>query len=352
MARRKLFAAAAALSAGAVILSGCAVSSAPTEAAASSAGSVTFAGYGGSTQDWQAQAWQQPFTAATQTGFVNDALDEAKLKAMVDANNVSWDVLDLSSGPTYQYCGQYLEKLDFSVIDKSLYPAETVNDCGVPAYYYTQMFLYNTEQFGANPPTKAADFFDTATYPGKRIVPPELSVGILEFALLADGVQKPDLYPLDVDRALAKLDTIKDDLVFADTYGQMQQALVGKQVAMALSLTSRTVLSIRDGAPYDVVWDDVIVNWDTLAVPKGAPNATNAMKFIASVQKPQPQADFAALASVTPTDTSIPPKYDAVQQQLDPFAADHKDALVYSNLDWWGQNLDAVTAKFTAWKVG
>ncbi|MGY4710731.1 extracellular solute-binding protein [Mycolicibacterium sp. CBM1] len=340
------------MSANVVFVSGCAVSGTSGPTAGSADGSITFAGTGGATQDWQAKAWQKPFTAATKVGFVNDALDEAKLKAMVDAQNVSWDVVDLSSGPTYQYCGKYLEKLDFSVVDKSLYPADAVNDCGVPAFYYTQMFLYNTKQFGSRPPTSAADFFDTKTFPGKRMVPPEISVGLLEFALLADGVPKDKLYPLDVDRALAKLGTIKGDLVFADTYGQMQQALVGEQVAMALSLTSRTVLSIREGAPYDVVWDDVIVNWDTLAVPKGAPNVADTMKFIASVQKPTPQTDFASLASVIPTDTSVTPKYDAVQQKLDPFAAQHKDSLVYSNMEWWGQNLDAVTAKFTAWKVG
>jgi putative spermidine/putrescine transport system substrate-binding protein len=348
---RRLVAAGAAVAIGA--LGGCAVDSgAGTGGGGGDGARLTFASTGSSFQDWQAQAWQKPYTAESGVEFVNDALDEAKLKAMVESGNVTWDVVDLSAGPTYQYCGTYLEELDFDVIDAGQFPPETVNDCGVPAYYFTQMFLFNTERFGSKPPTSAADFFDTATYPGQRLIPPELSTGVLEFALIADGVAEDELYPLDVDRALQKLGTIKDELVFADSYGQVQEALVGEQVAMALSLTARTVLSIREGAPYDVVWDAVIVNWDTLSVPKGAPNAKEAMEFIAFVTRPEQQRVFAGLASNIPTNPEVEPDYDEVAQRLDPFAEDREQALVYANLEWWGENLDAATEAYTVWKIG
>lgn len=351
MFARRLAAAGTAVAMGA--LYGCAASSdGGTTSEGSGESTLTFASTGSAFQDWQAQAWQEPYTAESGVQFVNDALDEAKLKVMVESGNVTWDVVDLSAGPTYQYCGTYLEELDFDVIDADQFPPETVNDCGVPAYYFTQMFLYNTTQFSDNPPTSADAFFDVATYPGQRLIPPELSTGVLEFALIADGVAENDLYPLDVERALAKLDTIKEHLVFADSYGQVQEALTGEQVAMALSLTARTVLSIREGAPYDVVWDGVIVNWDTLSVPKGAPNVEEAMEFIAFVSQPEQQRAFAGLASNIPTDRSVEPEYDEVAQRLDPFAEDREQALVYANLDWWGENLDAVTEAYTVWKIG
>ena len=62
-------------------------------------------------------------------------------------------------------------------------------------------------------PTSWADFFDIAKFPGKR----GLRKGpkyALEFALIADGVAPTDVYtvlatPEGVDRAFAKLDTIK-----------------------------------------------------------------------------------------------------------------------------------------------
>lgn len=337
----------------AAALSACAVSATPENNTGSgSKGSLTVASFGGIFQDAQIKAWQEPFTESTGVTFTNDAVDEPKLKAMVESKNVSWDVVDLAAGAGSQHCGKYLQKLDFGIIDKTKYPQETISDCGVPAYYYTQMFLYDTKLFGGNPPTKASDFFDLAKYPGKRIVPPEVSTGVLELALLADGVDKAHLYPLDIDRALAKLQTIKDQLVFADSYGQIQQALVGEQVAMALSVTGRTVPAIRGGAPYDVVWDGVVVNWDILGVPVGAPNSADAMKFIASVAEDKQQTDFALLSSTVPTNPDLKPAYDDVQKRLDPFADEHKGGLIYSDLNWWTENIDLADKKFTDWKVG
>lgn len=334
-------------------VTGCAADTSSNDSDGSSdATTLTFASTGSDFQEWQKQAWQEPYTEKSDVEFVNDTLDEAKLKVMVESGKVAWDVMDLSAGPTYQYCGEYLEELDFDVIDRDLFPEETVNDCGVPAYYYTQMFLYNTSTFGDAPPTTSADFFDTKTYPGKRLIPPELATGVLEFALLADGVSVEELYPLDVDRALDKLGTIKSDLVFADSYGQVQEALVGEQVAMALSLTGRTVLSIREGAPYDVVWDDVVVNWDTLSIPKGAPNVDEAMEWIAFVTEPEQQKTFAGLASNIPTSPDVEPEYDEVAERLNPFAEDHEQALVYSDINWWGENLNETTETYTAWKIG
>ena len=54
-----------------------------------------------------------------------------------------------------------------------------------------------------------ADLFDTAKIPGKRTFYKWSAPGVLEIALLADGVAPDKLYPLDLDRAFKKLDTIK-----------------------------------------------------------------------------------------------------------------------------------------------
>lgn len=315
--------------------------------------SLTFVSFGSSFQDNQKTAWQQPYTALTGTRFRNDGpVDEAKLKSMVDAGKVSWDVVDESAGAVAQYCGTYLEKLDFTVIDKSAYPAGTVNDCGVPAYFYSVIFMYDTKKFGTNPPKTIADFFDTKKYPGKRIVPPEISVGLLEEALLADGVPVDKLYPLDVDRSLKKLDSIKTVTTFPKTYGQIQQAMVDGQVEMSLASTSRAYHSLEAGASFAPVWDKTIVNWDDLIVPKGAPNKAEAMKFIAFTAQAAQSAKFSELTTVQPIDDKIKPHFNATQQQIDAFSEANKHSVVYGNADWWAQNLDAVTAKFTAWLAG
>lgn len=318
-----------------------------------SAPTLTFVSTGSSFQDNQKTAWQQPFTNETGTAFRNDGpVDEAKLRTMVEAGKVTWDAVDTSAAAAEQYCGTYLEKLDFSVVDRSAFPPGTVSECGVPAYYYSIIFMYDTRKFGANPPTKIADFFDPVRFPGRRIVPPEVAAGLLEDALLADGVPVEQLYPLDVDRALGKLDVIKSTTTFAKTYGQIQQSMVDGQVDLALVSTARAHQSLKAGAPFEPVWDKTIVNWNDLVVPKGSANRDLAMKFIAFTSRPEQSAKFSELASVQPVHESIKPKFDDVQRRIDAFSPEHKHSVVLGNAKWWAQNFDAVTKKFTAWMAG
>src|SRR5437867_6729590 len=172
---------------------------------------LTLAAAGGSYQDDLKAAWEVPFTAQTGTKFVNDSPEDmAKVKSMVEAGKVSWDLIDDSSGAAIQYCGKYLEKLDFSIINRNAYPPGTVSDCGVPYAYGSLLFTYNTRKYGTNPPTKIADFFDVQHFPGHRIIFHDFYIGVLEDALIADGVPPDQLYPLNIDRALRKLDTIKN----------------------------------------------------------------------------------------------------------------------------------------------
>ncbi|WP_410652801.1 extracellular solute-binding protein [Amycolatopsis sp. cmx-4-54] len=308
---------------------------------------------GSSFQDNQKIAWQQPYTDRTGTKFRNDGpVDEAKLRTMVEAGNVTWDVVDTSAAAAEQYCGKYVEKLDFSVIDRSAFRPETVSECGVPAFYYGILFMYDTRKFTGTKPTTIADFFDPVRFPGRRIVPPDVATGLLEYALLADGVPAARLYPLDVERALRKLDVIKPITTFAKTYGQMQQSMVDGQVDLALVSTARAYQTLKAGAPFETVWDKTMVNWNDLVVPKGSPNREQAMKFIAFASKPEQAVKFSELASVQSAHQNATPKLDDVQRRIDAFSPEHEHTVVLGNAKWWAQNFDAVTARFSKWLAG
>jgi putative spermidine/putrescine transport system substrate-binding protein len=321
--------------------------------ASDKSGPLTFVSYGGALQENQTAAWQKPYTAATGTAFRNDGpSDPAKLKTMVEAGKVSWDVVDLGSSFAAQNCGTNVEKLDLSQIDTTKFPPGTVTDCGVPAFFYGLTFLYNTKKYGKNPPTRIADFFDTAKFPGKRMLPPDIDTGPLEDALLADGVPADKLYPLDVDRALKKLGTVKADTTFAATNSQMQQAMVGDQIDMALIVTARAASAIKAGATFQPVWDKTILSSDSLVIPKGTPRADEAMKFIAFTAKPEQSAKFTELASVLPSNSDAKPNFDEAQDALNPNLPERKAGVVVSDVTWWAQNLDAVTKHYAAWMAG
>ncbi|WP_165975427.1 polyamine ABC transporter substrate-binding protein [Actinomadura rubrisoli] len=319
----------------------------------STSGTLTFVSTGSPFQDYQKKAWQDPFTAETKVKIRNDGpVDEARLRTMVEAKKVSWDVVDTSAAAAEQYCGKYVEKLDFSIIDKNAFPKGTVGECGVPAYFYSLIFMFDKKKYTGNQPTTITDFFDVKKFPGRRIVPPEIAVGLLEAALLADGVPRDKLYPLDLDRAFRKLEPIKKVTTFAKTYGQMQQMLVDRQVDMGLVLSARAYQALKAGAPFEPVWDKTVVNWDDLVVPKGAPNKEEAMKFIAFASKDKPSAKLAELASVQPINENITPNYDPFQQRINPYTPERRGSIVRSDSAWWGKNFDEVTKRYTAWLAG
>src|SRR5690625_1530846 len=57
-------------------------------------------------------------------------------------------------------------------------------------------------------PTNPEEFWDVENFPGTRAIR-NRPFEVFAFALLADGVSPDELYPLDLDRAVAKLEEIK-----------------------------------------------------------------------------------------------------------------------------------------------
>jgi putative spermidine/putrescine transport system substrate-binding protein len=338
--------------AAAVAIAGCGSSGGDGGSSGGGGGKLTFVSFGGAFQDNQTKAWSDPFTAREGVKVVNDSPPEpAKLRAMVEAKRVTWDVAEFTAGNAVEWCGSLLERIDYAGIDRSQFAPGTATDCGVPAVAYGLVLVYNADKYKDNPPTRLADFFDTRKFPGRRVTSREIETGLLESALLADGVPADGLYPLDVDRALGVWDRVKSQTTFAETYGQIQQLLVGKQVDMGLVVQARALTAVREGAPFKPVWDKTAMTSDVLIVPKGAPNREEAMRYIAFASQPEQSATFAELSGTAPANLAARPRYDAEAADLDPLAKGHGEVV---NLDpaWWGKNADAVRRKFTVWLGG
>jgi putative spermidine/putrescine transport system substrate-binding protein len=211
---------------------------------ASETKSMTFVSFGGAYQDAQKTAMTDPYAAANNITMNQDGpTDYAKIKAMVESGNVLWDVVDADPFFAIGNCDKYAEKLDFSVIDTSKMPKDFVSDCAVPSMTYSYVLMYNKEKY-PNPPQNWRDFFDTTKFPGKRALQNAAQGGGYEAALLADGVPKDKLYPIDYGRAEKKLDSIKKDLVFWDSGAQSQQMMEKGETG-----SERTVGQCETGKP-------------------------------------------------------------------------------------------------------
>ena len=257
---------------------------------------VTVMSWGGAYGAAQTEGHLKPFTAETGIGTVMVDSDNpaTPIKAMVEAGNVTVDVASVYYADAIRLCDEgVLEAIDAAALppgDDGTPAAEdfiagAVTECGVSTDVWATVFAYDTTKFPEGPKT-AADFFDLTKFPGKRGLH-KGAKAVLEFALMADGVAPADVYatlgtPEGVDRAFAKLDTIKAETVWWEAGSQAPQLLADGEVAMTSAYNGRIFnAAISEGKPFQIVWDAQIFENEMYVVPKGAPNKDQAMQFIA-----------------------------------------------------------------------
>jgi putative spermidine/putrescine transport system substrate-binding protein len=316
---------------------------------------LTWASTGGQFQEDEMKALQEPFTAETGTTFVNvSPAEQAQVRAMVTSGKTIWDLANMSWIYAGAYCGELFEKLDHPALDRSNFPEGTTGDCFVPTFRYANIFSYNADLYPGEKPTTIQDFFDVDRFPGKRVVYDYPKAGLFEAALVADGVPPEEVYPLDLDRAFEKIDTIKSSLVFAPSYGAIQQMLVDEQAGMVLTVTARTIVSAQSGANLVPVWDFNTTDIGALVIPKGTPNKELAQEMLAFVTEPEQSIAYARLTGTAPARPEIDLDtvgYSEQQLEFNAFLPD-RGATIEQDKQWWIENTDALVERWTKWKVG
>jgi putative spermidine/putrescine transport system substrate-binding protein len=307
--------------AGATLLgtSGCGGGGSGGESGGSADEGFVFASSGSSYQRAQTKAWLNPYSNETGTTIRQDwPTDYAKIQSMVENNKVVWDVVNVSNDFGLQSTADLLEPLDYSVIDRGPILEGYASRYRIACMLYANTLAYNTEKIDGTP-SGWADLFDTQTFPGRRGFR-KSPWETLEVALLGDNVAPENLYPLDVDRALAKLDTIKDEIVWWETGGQLQQQLAAGQAALASAWNGRVQKEIDAGTPVKIQWNQNLQTADYLVVPKGTANKEQAMELIAycvSAENNHRLSDFIPYA---PINKESIPKVDPQVTSLLPTA--------------------------------
>ena len=318
---------------------------------------ATFVTFGGAEDKDFRAAFAEP--VVQQTGLdlsFTSPTSYPKIRTQVETGNVSWTVIMADPWWSIQYCGDLLEELPSDVDVSAIDPKYQVDDCGVAGDTFTFNVDYNSEEFSGNPPDSWADFFDTDAFPGKRGVWGSYVVsGILEGALLADGVAPEDLYPLDLDRAFAKLDTIRDDLVFYDSLAQSEQLMAANEVSMIATGTETSGFHVAtEGSPeWKPVWNQALESWDYWIVPKGA-NLDAATALLNRIGSPEAQS---ALAERTPSgwtvkEISPEPKLTGDLKEWNPSVPAHRDLTIPLDQQWWAENYNEANARWVDWVAG
>jgi putative spermidine/putrescine transport system substrate-binding protein len=319
-------------------------------AGAQAADSIVFTSWGGTTQSSQDKDWAKPFTKATGINVMMDGpTDYGKLKAMVDSGNVTWDVVDVEGDFAYaaQKAG-LIEPIDYSVVKKDQLDPRFASADAVGSFYYSFVLGFNKSSFKGAQPSSWADMFDTKRFPGKRTLYKWSAPGVLEIALLADGVPPNKLYPLDLDRAFKKLDTIKSNIVWWSGGAQSQQLLASGEAPIGMFWNGRLHALEQTGVPVGISWTQNLTAADMLVVPKGAKHRAEAMKYLAVATSADAQAKFAADTGYAPINVKSPSLMPAAVAKTLP--DQYKSSQINLDMKYWAEHRDEIAKRWYAWQ--
>lgn len=329
--------------------------------------------WGGAYSASQQGAYHDPYMAAnSDVTIVNDDSSNAavaKLRAMNEAGNVTWDLVDVVAADAIRLCDEGLaEVIDH---DKVLAPAPDgtpasedfgdliVSECFIPQIVYSTTFGYRTDLVSSTP-TSVCDVFDLEKFPGKRALEKN-PINNMEWALLCDGVAPDQVYevlgtPAGVEKALAKLGTIKDSVVWWTKGAQTPQLLADGEVVMGSTYNGRLFSVIEEEKqPIAMLWDWQVFDLDGWIVPTGTKNKAAVMEYLRFATDTQRLADQAKFISYGPARKSSAPlvgKHATLGIDMAPHMptdpANSKTTLLY-NYEFWADNRDDIDERFQSW---
>jgi len=313
---------------------------------------VTVAGYGGALREGFDAALVEPAAAKVGVAVRSETHgDLPSVRVQVQSGSPAWDLVHLGGDECARGEREGLfETLDLSGADLSGIPATAHGKSWVGSNYYSVVMAWRTDKIDGTPKSWA-DFWNVERFPGARAVS-GLAQETLEIALLADGVPKESLYPLDVDRAIASIKKLKPNVaVFWNTGAQSSQLIKDGEVDLIELYGSRVAPVIADGAPVAFTYDDGLLGYGCIAVPKGAKNAAKAKELALAMVSPEIQANILdKMAYYGPVNAkayevrSFPPEVLAKANSSPENAK--KQALI--DVSWWAEHGDKAEEKFKA----
>ncbi|MCY4206612.1 MAG: extracellular solute-binding protein [Roseovarius sp.] len=336
---------------------------------------MTIVSWGGAYSKSQLRAYHEPYSEMTGITIINDdsaAEAVAKLRAMNEANNITWDVVDVVAADAIRLCDEGLAmEIDHDV---HLAPAPDgttasedfgdllVSDCFIPQIVYSTTFGYRTDLVGDNPPTEVCALFDTETWPGKRAIE-KRPVANMEWALLCDGVPFSEVYDLlatdeGQDRALAKLDTIKDDVIWWSAGADTPQLLADGEIVLGSTYNGRLFSVIEEQKqPVEILWDWQMFDLDGWIIPAGLSEerqkrALDYLYFATDTQRLADQAKYISYGPARKSSAPLVGKHADLGIDMAPhMPTDPENAKTtfLFNYEFWADYRDDIDAKWQAW---
>ncbi|MDO3445478.1 extracellular solute-binding protein [Agrobacterium sp. V1] len=321
--------------------------------------SVTIATTGGTYEKVLRDAWFEPFTKVTGIEVVTvsatDAEKRAKASAMVRTGNVTWDLFldgEIQTGSQAHFdVAEDLTEFCKSFATSADLVFDACTRGGVRLQSTATLLVFKPSGDG-NHPKNWADMWDTKRFPGGRAFPNfDDPWRVMAAALLADGVNKDALFPLDIERALRKLDEIRPAVeLWWKTGDQSVQGFRNGDYNLGQIWLTRAKALQNEG--FDIGWsyDGAFLVGDRIALIKGAKNRENALKLVTFwLDNPDVQAKACEQLSCTPPSRKSIAMMSAAGRAGLPSAADVESRIIVPDADWINSNMAMLIQRWNEW---
>ncbi|MGB3900645.1 MAG: ABC transporter substrate-binding protein [Mesorhizobium sp.] len=318
---------------------------------------LRFCSWGGAIQELQRKHVIDPFTASSGIKVLDESLPLAsRIKAMVDNGNLEFDVVqtDLLTQLSLDEMGEYFEPIDYSKLSAGAL-AGIADDVklkkAVGYYYWSYNIGYRADKFPDGAPDSWADVWNVEKFPGKRTLASADGgqYPSLEFALMADGVAKDALYPIDLDRAFAALDKIKPSVAkWWSSGSEVIQLYTSGEVTTGSTYSSSALTAKTEGAPVSVSWNQGQASLDYLMIIKGAP-VDAAHKLIDALLQVEPSVKIFDQYNGGPANADVLKGLKEGRAAELPSYPANLEKMYVQDSQWWADNLDAVIERFQEW---
>lgn len=323
--------------------------------AASNSGVVVVRSAGGSTEENNRKNIWTPFERETGIRVVPVAATAGKLLAMQKAGNAELDVIDIGADQLLSLSRRgALASIDYASWKKAVpsdIPNEYKSEQWVGYSLYGALLGYSTQDFPTSHPTSWQDFWDVKKFAGPRALRGLASGNPdLEFALLADGVPRDKLYPLDLPRAFASLNRIRSSIPkFWETGALSVQMLTDREVLMSSMWTTRIIPAIRSGVRLGYEWKDHLIMVQSYGIFKKAPNFDNAQRFIEFALRPENNSVNAMTQGAGPTNSKSAPLLPREYVDNNVGGANTRSQGILMDINWWEDHREEIGREWAKW---
>ena len=310
--------------------------------------------WGGEVQAGLRTAVWDPFAAATGCAIEEATTDYSQLDAAVRAATFFADVLVVDEIWAHTALDRrQITPFDLGAAAADLLPTLPAAAGSVPAYAYALVGAYRRDAITADPPASWSEWWDADRFPGRRAMARD-PYGTFEFALLSDGVAADALYPLDGERAIARLAAISGQIVdqWWDSGAQPVGWLGSSRVDFATAWHYRVVAGQQDGLAIDFAWDYGLLHTDRWVVPAGVAEPEMALDFLRYALSTPVQAALALTVPLGPVVGAAFERIDARTATALPTAPGTLGRLLRPDVAWWAAHEGEAVQRFNSWLLG